>query len=622
MQQTATRDPGEMSWARAIVLATGFFFLAAIYLGQIPGFYQLASTQATLGLFSQVLLTTALLSGGLALIGITATFLYDPKPLSRIFPLLFGLLGVGLMAAGGALLAFVLVSGHHFLPDQTISTPTPGQPAVVTNWPNPNQSYLFNSIWFQPQSIDLGAVGFVLLMTGGGVFGFAALYGPHSKGKLTGPLRSLLMQLSIGIAAALLLAFLTMYTFAPDITIHSWANGAIYNIALGAALSLVLFATQLWLLPVMTERKNRARFMPALYLHSVMLLGNITVPLLGVFVALYPLVTLLQNLNFLNGYFVQCSSKTAIPASCTFTSYSGYLIAAIVSGMFFTFMLIAGYLWTKKPAFVRLGSLFGYVFAALAVVATHTGASSSTVWPNSVPVAMALAVGVAILGLVWMVTTQREFVPASAMQANLGCVGQWLVMGSALLIYIAAFAFFSFPTFVETEGNLVITPGHATIHDAYWVLLIAGGLAALCVAFLIRRQPMGQIRKLAMWLVLIGGTLQIGASIHFNLQAQNDANYPFYLGVFIEVLGIVAGLWGALMTSNQGGRRWFALSIFTIAIGGLGLLFLIVYSSTLYELYVAAMIFMALGTMVYAIMGADPPDVFIARSATTALPEE
>ncbi len=624
MQQTVAREPGEMSWARAIVLATGFFFLSAIYLGQIPGFFQLASTQATLGLFSQVLLTLGLLALGLGLIGITAVFLYDPKPLTRLFVPLFALLGLVLLVAGAGLMIFTFVTGHHYLPDQTVIQ---GKPPQIINWPNPNQTYLFNPIWFQPQSIDIGAVGFVLLFTGGGIFGFAALQPLHMSGRLTGALRSGIMQFCIGIAAAILLAYMTMYTFSPDITTKTYADGLVYNIILGAALALVLFATQVWLLPVMTEKRNRERFLPSLYLHSVMLIGNVAAPLLAVFLVLYPVATWMWNVNLGNAYFVQCSSKTQIPASCTFTSYVGYIIAAVVAGMFFTFMLIAGYLWTKKTAFVRLGSLFGYIFAALAVVATHTGNSASTVWPRSIPMALMLAIGVAILGFVWMVSTQREFVPAQYMNASLGCVGQWLVMGTTLFIYIAAFAFFSYPNFTETEGNLVIVQGANSIHDAYWVLLIAGGLAALQFAFLIWRRPLGQVRKATLWLVLIGATLMIGSSIHFNLgDSTNMANPAFWGGLVVEVLGILASVWGALGSRAQRGMTWLILMAFSILVGGGGIIVIFASGSTMYQLVVAFAILMAFGSLVYVIFGSDPPERLQLDTAltmpTTSVPEE
>ena len=607
-----------MSWARAIVLATGFFFLSAIYLGQIPGFFQLASTQATLGLFSQVLLNLGLLTVGLALIGITAAFLYDPKPASRLLVPLFGLLGLALIVAGVALIAFVFSTGHQYLPDQTFSGS--GNSKVAINWPDPNQSYLFNSIWFQPKSIDLSGVGFVALMTGGGIFGFVALYPLQMARRLSGALRSMLLQLSIGFAVAILFAYLTMYTFSPDATVKTWGNGAVENGVLAIALMLVLFATQVWLLPIMAEKRNREKFFPALYLHSVMLIGNVAVPLLGLFVAMFPLVYWVNSINLATGYWVQCSSKTVLPGSCTFTSYTGYIVSAIVSGMFFTFMLIAGYLWTKKPAFVRLGTLFAYIFAALAVVVTHTGGQKGA---SEIPLGLAMAIGIAILGLVWIVSTFREFAPAVALQASLGCVGQWLVMGSTLAIYIAAFAFFSYPNFIETEGNLIITPGNQTIHDAYWVMLIAGGLAALMFAFLLRRQALGQIRKATLWLILIGAGMQIAASIHFDLgDASNPVNYAFYAGVVIEVIGMLAGLWGAFQTRTRGGGLWMVVSVATILVGLGGMAYLIGSGSTRYELVVAFAILMSFGALFYVVLGADPPDLLLLRGSVPVLPTE
>ena len=481
MQKVVIGEPADMSWARALVLATGFFFLSVIFLGQIPAFFELTSNQATLGRFSQSLLELGLLAGGMALIGITASFLYDPKPVSQLFRAVFGLLGLGLSAVGAVLMLFVFTTKHEYFPDQTVQNLGPGK-SITTNWPFPDHGWFLSSIWFQPQSVDMGAVGFILLFTGLGILSYVLLYGPYSKGKLNGPIRNLIMQLSVGGASALVLAYLTMYTFSQQATTGSWGFGAVENVILGVALGLVLFATQLWLLPVMTAPTNRQRFMPANYLHAAMLLGNVAAPLLVLFVVLYPLVTFLYNLLGKGNYFVQCAVAANIPGSCTFTAYIGYLVAGIVAGMLFTFMLAAGYLWNRKPAFVRLGSVYAFIFASLAVVGTHT------TLPAQTPIALVLAVGVGILGLVWTVSTQREFVPAQQDARALGCTGQWLVMGTLLLIYLAGFALFSFPNFLETEQNLVIAQGSNTIHDAYWVLIAAGILAAIQFGFLMRRQ--------------------------------------------------------------------------------------------------------------------------------------
>ncbi len=614
MQQSQARDNGDMSWARAIVLATGFFFLSAIYLGQIPGFFSLVFTQATLGRMEQSMLELGVLALGLGLIGITASMIYDPKPVTRLFVPLFGMLGLALMAVGAFFMMMVLTGQwHEFLPDQTVTVLGPGQ-INITNWPIPSQSYLFNPAWFQPQSIDIGALGFVLFAIGGGVFSTVALFPLHTSGKLNGPLRNLIVQMGTGGAGALVLAYLTIYTFSPAATTGTYASGAFENIALALALFLVLFALQVWLLPVMTAKENRARFMPALYLHSVQLIASVAAPLLILFVAVMPVVNWMFSVDLSNGYWVQCAVKSNIPGSCTFTPYIGYIVAGVVSGMLFTFLIAAGYLWNRKPAFVRLGSVFGFVFAALAVAATHTTD------PKQTPVALSIGIGVAILGLVWTISTQKEFVPAEMRNVALGCTGQWLVMGTLLLIYIGSFGFFSFPSFIETESNIIISPGPHTIHDAYWVMLIGSSLAAIQFAFLMRRQPLGSLRKLTLWLVLVGAGMQVASSIHFSLHTFNLVNIAYYSGIGIEVLGIVLGILCGLLTRERGGIGFVVLMLAAAIVSA----FLAVFWFTINydELVVAFSVLMGAGAIIYTIYGGDPPEPnFMARmSARGTLP--
>jgi hypothetical protein len=95
---------------------------------------------------------------------------------------------------------------------------------------------------------------------------------------------------------------------------------------------------------------------------------------------------------------------------------------------------------------------------------------------------------------------RREF--AVVGENNLGCLGQWLIVGSCLFIYLAAFAFFSMPVWApETEpnvpftGGLVIAPpatagSTATlpVPDAMIMLLLLGVLAAVQFFFLTRNR--------------------------------------------------------------------------------------------------------------------------------------
>ncbi len=609
MQQTVNRTGGtDMSWARAVVLATGFFFIAVIFLGQIPAFFSLVFTQANLHTMSQSMLSLGLLSAGIALIALTASFLYDPKPVSGLFPPLFGLIGLGLMGLGTIGMLYVFISGHAYFPDQTVVHTANGLQTI--NWPDPSHGWFLNPYWFQPQSVDIGAVGFVLFVTGGGVLSYAALYFPYSRGRLTPVVTSFLTRLSLAVAGGFVLVYLTLYTFSANATTKSPLAGAPQNVLLGLALVLVLFALQVWLIPVMTAPGNRQKYMPNMYLHGVMLLGNVAVPLLVLFVAVYPVVNWAYNIHLSNDYWVQCAVKTSIPDSCTFTPYVGYIVAGVVASMLFSFMIAGGYLWTRKPGFVKLGSTFSFVFMALAVVAVHDTVSSET------PIALVLGIGVAILGLVWTINTQREFVPLEVRQVSLGCTGQWLVWGTLLFIYLAGFAMFSFPTFLDTEQNLIIHQGPNAIHDAYWMLLIMMALGAMHFAFLTRRDALGGIRKLTLWLVLIGAGIQITGSIHFDLSnSANLANVLYYAGIVVEVLGIIVGWFGAFQTR---GLAWILTSFATVFVGVAGALFTQSLATHADDVVVFFTIFMGLGAILYTIYGKDAPDPMLARAARQA----
>src|SRR5260221_4397373 len=88
-----------MSWARALVLATGFFFLAAILIAQVPGYFYTVSTLGTLSRFEQGTLDLGLLAVGFGLISLEIAFLYDPRPL--LPPSLFALAAGARRPSGG-----------------------------------------------------------------------------------------------------------------------------------------------------------------------------------------------------------------------------------------------------------------------------------------------------------------------------------------------------------------------------------------------------------------------------------------------------------------------------------------------------------------------------------------
>src|ERR1700693_6200964 len=95
MQQAQQRSNGtgvsaqteRISWARAMIFAVGFFFLAAILLGQIPGYIYLVMTASSLIAFEQGFLALAVvcLAGFIVCAGVVIVF--DPKPV--ISPMVF-----------------------------------------------------------------------------------------------------------------------------------------------------------------------------------------------------------------------------------------------------------------------------------------------------------------------------------------------------------------------------------------------------------------------------------------------------------------------------------------------------------------------------------------------------
>src|SRR5260370_2116473 len=81
MQHTQPRDiPERMSWARAMIFALGFFFLAAILVAQLPSYINFEMTSASLTGLEQGLLALAAVGiAGFILIQVLL-LLFHPKP--------------------------------------------------------------------------------------------------------------------------------------------------------------------------------------------------------------------------------------------------------------------------------------------------------------------------------------------------------------------------------------------------------------------------------------------------------------------------------------------------------------------------------------------------------------
>ncbi len=583
-----------MSWPRAILLAVGFFFVTAILLGQLPSYVYTVSTLSTLQLFEQGFLTLGLLALGLGLICFEIVWLYDTKPLLP-WPLFAGL---GLViAAVGIYIVYQIYVGPQ-------GTNILGQ----SGWSHllPDTGYLIHPAWFQAESIDLAAVGMIGIVTGFGVLTFAVLTPFVLGNKLVGPVRDLLVRLSLGLAIVISAAWAFAYTFAGDAILPKGQDrGAAGNVVLFLALMLALFALVIWFLPVMVS--HRQEFMPGIYLHGVVgLIGMVAVPLLILWAIIYPLVNLIHSLDGTQ-FFVQCSQKNQIPASCTFTQFTGYIICAIVFTNLFAILIAGLYFWSTRRNTVILGGTIATVFLALAATFIHTDDPAQT------PFGIVVATAVIVLAFVFTWASQREFAPTAPMQ--LGCVGQWLVLGTLMLFFLLGYAFFSLPTFFELESGLAMysNPGNTGLHDAFWVSLLMLGLAAFQLVALIRRRdyPMGNLRKFVLWTLAVGLILMLAGAIQTfhndvlsgGVNAIEGSSALVIAALCFEIVGVVAALYGAY---RMGSWPW-RVAIVAFVLVGIAVSFIAYYLPDPYpELTIFGFILASVGGWAFAAGGLDP----------------
>jgi hypothetical protein len=258
----------------------------------------------------------------------------------------------------------------------------------------------------------------------------------------------------------------------------------IYNVFLGIAIFCTLgaFALRFHYL----TRPVRKRTMPGLYLVGVNLAQLGVIFLLAWFL-IYPAIAWIHTWSLigLGNYLTICGKETAVPQTCAFSQQAGYIIDGIVTMGFFTLLMAAIVVWKTKRNLVVVSSLTVTAVLALATLLVH-------MHPDEIFIAELLAGGMLVLAVIWTSTARREF--AVVGERNLGCVGQWLVVGTCLLIYIASFGFFSIPGFRETEPNIPSVPGtgfnagiaggvHAII-----VFIIIGLLAGIQFYFLLRNR--------------------------------------------------------------------------------------------------------------------------------------
>lgn len=510
-QQTQRREISEqMSWARAMIFAVGFFFIAALLVGQVPSYIYLQMTAASLVGAEQGSIAMGLTClGGFAIIQVIV-LLFDPKPV--VPPIIFPALGSILSLGGIAIMLLAVTTGC------SINEAENGVPTCNQYFPR-TDTHLFsvlsgNFLWFQPRAFDLVMIGAVVLGVGAamvfyGILAMREQRNPDRRDLGTTPL----IRWMIIIASVLLVAFTIFYTYYNDkglgvalfpghvvggkvVDAHPFRGTKIVDLilgtVLGATVMLILGAFALRLHYLM--RPVRKRTMGGLYMVGALGLAQIGALLVLFGLLAYPLITWMHYWSFigLGGYFTICAQQIAIPASCAFSPQAGYLVDAIVSTNFFAVLALAIWGWRSHRNVVIIGSVSIAAILALTTLLVH-------MHPDELLIGLLLCGGALVLAAVWTSVARREF--AVVGENNLGCTGMWLVVGTCLFIYLGAFAFFSIPGFRETEPNIPFisglnVPAPAAVGqapalgqaDAVFLLILMGILAGIQFVFLIRNR--------------------------------------------------------------------------------------------------------------------------------------
>jgi hypothetical protein len=489
MQQVQQREiPERISWARAMIFGVGFFFIAAILVGQLPGYIYLQMTAASLVGLEQgsIALAATCLAGFLVIQAIV--MLFDPKPV--VPPVIFIGLGALLSLVGLAIAFGAGLTGNQYFPHKnTVWNPVLGGTVL----------------WFQPNAVDLVMIGLAVLFVGVawvfyGVLAQRERSNPDRRDLGATPaIRGMLIT-----AIMVFIIFMIAYTLVNDNGLAYRINSSnaqmvqeildmILYVVLGVAIFLTLGAFALRLHYLM--RPVRKRTMAPLYAVGALGLAQTGVLLLAIWFLMYPLIAWMHGWTFigLGDYLTVCGKKSAIPQTCAFSAQAGYIIDAVVTTNSFVLLLAAVWAWKSHRNLVVIGGVVITAVLGLATLLVHTN-------PEEVLVALLLSGGMLVLATIWTSSARREF--AIVGENNLGCLGMWLVVGTCLLIYLAAFAFFSIPVFTnETEPNIPFIPGtiisaHAVPGttpilgqaDAVVMLVILGILAAIQFFFLTRNR--------------------------------------------------------------------------------------------------------------------------------------
>ncbi len=475
-----------------MIFGVGFFFIAALLVGQLPSYIFYQMTASSLVAFEQGMLGLGLVClAGFVVIQVIV-MLFDPKPV--VPPIIFTGLGFIIGVAGLALVLWAAITGNQYFPtsQESIAPVLGGQ-----------------FLWFQANDIDFVMIGSVILGVGVAMLFFSALarmeqINPDRRDPGTTPA----IRAMIAVGATMLVAFMLFFTFVSDTSLAAQiypqcptainaAKGCpgpvtglfivriIYNTFLAVAILFTLGAFALRLHYLM--RPVRKRTMSGLYMIGINL-AQFGVVFLLIWFVIYPLIAWMHSWTFigLGSYLTLCGKPSAIPASCAFSAQAGYIIAAIVDLTFFSLLMAAVAFWKTRRNLVVISAVTITAVLSLATLIIHTN-------PDEVLIAALLCGGGLVLAAIWTSVARREF--AVVGERNLGCVGMWLVLGTSLLIYIAAFAFFSLPVFTnETEPNIPFTPGAGLIVgppgsiNAVVVVVVIGLLAGLQFYFLTRNR--------------------------------------------------------------------------------------------------------------------------------------
>jgi hypothetical protein len=482
MQQAQQRTNGNgvstqterISWARAIIFAVGFFFLAAILIGQIPGYIYLAMTASSLVGFEQGFLALAVVCLAGFIVIQVVVMLFDPKPV--IPPIVFSVLGVPVALVGLAILLWASYTNNQYFPAKDVTwLPLLGG----------------NVLWFPPLSFDLIMLSVAIMGVGVTVVFFSILALREQRN----PDRSdsgttLAIRIMISVGIIFLIVFMLFYALVSPQSFASFYGlslavvNTIYNLFLGIAVFCTLGAFALRFHYLL--RPVRKRTMSGLYLVGINL-AQVGVIFLLAWFLVYPAIAWIHSWTFLGlgSYLTICGKATDVPQTCAFSQQAGYIIDAFVTTNFFVLFLAAIAVWKGKRNLVVVSSLTITAVIALATLLVH-------MHPDEIFVAELLTGAMLVLAAIWTSVARREF--AVIGERNLGCVGQWLIVGTCLLIYIASFGFFSIPGFRETEPNIPSIPGtgfnagiSGSVH-AIVVFFVIGILAGIQFYFLVRNR--------------------------------------------------------------------------------------------------------------------------------------